>query len=169
MIDVRSYAKVPGTLTQPSINPYSQESTTGSLHWCITQPFIGRIINLSFGGLYISKEHALPFKGSDFYLIPQGTLTFSGKSIFLLFIFNVLPVHLMCIVSHKECFSRVIFWALGCPLRVNTCKMPFNSLNLRDMITVMANEQIYSAHIVIQVSFEKGHFAACLVQVYNNA
>ena len=37
------------------------------------------------------------------------------------------------------------------------------------MITIMANEQIYSAHIVIQVSIDKGHFAACLVQVNNNA
>ena len=39
MIDVRSYAKVPGTLTQPSINPYLQESTTGSLHHCTIPPF----------------------------------------------------------------------------------------------------------------------------------
>ena len=59
VIDVRSYAKVPGTLTQPSINPYSQESTTGSLHqctihpthhWCRTQPFIGESFKLFIGG-----------------------------------------------------------------------------------------------------------------------
>ena len=34
------------------------------------------------------------------------------------------------------------------------------------MITVMANEQINSAHIIIQISLEKGHFAACPIQVY---
>ena len=32
------------------------------------------------------------------------------------------------------------------------------------MIAVMANEQINSAHIIIQISFEKGHFAACPIQ-----
>ena len=36
------------------------------------------------------------------------------------------------------------------------------------MITVMANEQVDSAHIIIQISFEKGNFAACPIQVYDD-
>ena len=36
------------------------------------------------------------------------------------------------------------------------------------MTTVMTDEQINSAHIILYVSFEKGHIAACLVQIYNN-
>ena len=36
------------------------------------------------------------------------------------------------------------------------------------MITVMADEQVNSAHIITQITFEKGHFTACPVQVYNH-
>ena len=70
-------------------------------------------------------------KALTFILSHRGTLIFSGKSILLSFIFRVLPVHLICNVSHRECLSRVIFWAFGWPCRVNVCSEPFNSLNLR--------------------------------------
>ena len=36
------------------------------------------------------------------------------------------------------------------------------------MVTVMADKQVNCAYIIIQVTFEKGHFAACPIQVYDN-
>ena len=60
----------------------------------------------------------------------KGMLKFSGKSILLLFIFKVVPSHLIFIVSHRACLSSCMFWGLGCPFSVNVCNMPFNSLSL---------------------------------------
>ena len=61
----------------------------------------------------------------------KGMFTFSGKSSLLLFIFRVVPSHLIFIVSHRACLSSCKFLGLGCPFSVNVCNMPFNYLCLR--------------------------------------
>ena len=61
----------------------------------------------------------------------KGMLTFSGKSILFLFIFRVVPSHLIFMVSHRACLSNCMFWGLGCPFNAKVCNMPFNSLSLR--------------------------------------
>ena len=76
---------------QPSINPYSQESTTGSLHWCRTIHIIGRQSILPIIGElslpFISVESLLftcysveaDSNSSSFQGIPQVTLTQPSK------------------------------------------------------------------------------------------
>ena len=101
-------------------------------------------MGLRFLTSFLGAYHALPCFYHDVVLyilwakrpltltlFRKGMFTFPGKSILLLFIFRVVPSHLIFIVSHRECLSNCMFWGLGCPFSVNMCNMPFNSLSLR--------------------------------------
>ena len=110
------------------------------------------IIMLNFTALWAMIDLCLT-------LSQRGIFTFSGKSILLPFIFRVVLSHFICRVSHKVCFNNWMFWALSCPLRAKVCSRPIAfSQFYWYMIAFLAEKEIYGTSIIIQISFEKGHF-----------